>query len=101
MATLQTPDGTTLQVPDGLTADQVSAIYQAHARNFTRAAAKQTLDDSTPYEKFGVGVARPFVELGLGVKDLAGKAGIGDGLDDEDRAQLERMSQVTGGAATA
>jgi len=101
MATLQAPDGTELQIPDGLDAEQVTQIFQAHARNFTRTAARQTLADSSPYEKFGVGVARPFVELGEGVKDLAGKVGIGSGLDDEDRSTLERMSQVTGGAATA
>jgi hypothetical protein len=112
---IELPDGTILDAPDGA---DIKAVVAGYNRQRTRGAAKTAWEDMaapsvrTPVRNLGmrdvpmmsadqlrVGMAKPFVELGLGVKDLASKAGIGSGLSDEDRANLERLEEVKGGSA--
>ncbi len=111
---IELPDGTILDAPDDA---DVKAVVAGYNRQRTRTAARQAYEDNPTVrtvirnigerdvpvgmsERFGVGLARPFVETGLGIKDLAGKVGIGGGLSDEDRANLERLEEVKGGAGT-
>lgn len=90
-----------ISIPDGLNALQVQTILDARRQAQTRSADLSAFDSSSTLGKFGIGVAKPFVETGLGIKDLAGRVGIGDGLDDEDKASLERLHQTHGFAAGA
>jgi hypothetical protein len=101
MATLTLQDGTRITVPDGATPEQVTAILQARELAEIRERARISYSALPAGQRAYLGYARPFFELGMGVKDLAGKVGIGDGLSFEDRAKLEQMEQVHGGAGTA
>ena len=58
--------------------------------------AEQAWEESPAWVKFGVGVAKPFVETWKGVKDL-----VGVDLSDEEMAALERLQEVKGGWGTA
>ena len=88
---IELPDGTVLDAPDDA---DVKTVVQNYQRNRTQQAARDTFADMSTGDRLAVGFARPFVELGLGVKDLT------TGLTDEDRANLERLQQVSGGAGT-
>lgn len=99
---IELPDGTILDAPDDADPSAVAKNYlRKRSVATTRDAARSVYDDMSTGERLAVGFARPFVELGLGAKDLAGKVGIGSGLNDEDRANLERLQEVSGGAGTA
>src|SRR5262245_57728852 len=105
MGILRLPDGAAIRVPDGATAEQVSAIlaerkWQGQIQQ-SREAARDTYRHASTGERFWTGVSRPFVETGLGLKDIGGKMGIGSGLSDEDKLNVERLQEVTGGAGTA
>ncbi len=104
MGTLTLEDGTTLEVPDGATSDQVLAIVNERSRQTELATQRERARISysmmPTHQRVWTGFARPFLETGLGIKDLAGKAGVGDGLSDEDRITLERVEQIDGGAGT-
>jgi hypothetical protein len=92
---IELPDGTILEAPDGADPSTVAKNFLANrSRTQTREAARAAYADMGTGERLAVGFARPFVELGLGVKDLA------VGLSDEDRANLERLEEVSGGAGT-
>lgn len=104
---IELPDGTVLDAPDGA---DVKTVVQNYQR---RSAAKSTWDAMAPdmkapwrpyqgvsMDQMRVGMAKPFVETGLGIKDLAGKVGIGGGLTDEDKANLERLDVAKSPSAT-
>ena len=61
----------------------------------TRQAAAQSWEDASGFERFGVGIAKPFVETWKGLKDL-----VGIDLSDEEIAELERLQEVKGAAGT-
>lgn len=61
----------------------------------TRQIARDVYAEMTPFERFGVGLARPFVETGKGIKSLFTK------LSPEEQTNLERLQEVSGGAGTA
>lgn len=91
---IELPDGTVLDAPDDADPTSVAQNYmRKRALQTTRAAGREAFDSGSAIERFGVGVARPFVELGLGVKDLF------TDLSDEDKANLERLQQSHGWAA--
>jgi hypothetical protein len=99
---IELPDGTILDAPDDADVKRVVAGYQRQRELADiRERARISYSALPAAQRTYLGYARPFVELGLGVKDLAGKAGIGGGLTDDDRAKLEQLEQVHGGAGTA
>lgn len=98
---IELPDGTILEAPDDADVKSVVQGYQRHKELATmRERARISYSAMPTHQRLFAGYGRPFVELGLGVKDLAGKAGIGEGLDQKDRILLERLEQVQGGAGT-
>lgn len=105
MGVLRFEDGSGIQVPDGATPEQIEAILTERKRQQDLAdigeRARVSYSALPASKRAMLGYTRPFVEVGLGVKDLAGKAGIGDGLTFEDQAKLVQLEQVHGGAGTA
>lgn len=107
---IELPDGTVLDAPDGADIKSVVAGYRLSQ---TKLAARQAAGASSGLEKFGVGIADPFVRTALGVKtppvnldvdEQGGLIGTDSGepaLTDDDKATLARLSQMTGPAATA
>ena len=88
-------DGTHITVPDDTAETEMNAIFDKHERQQTARASREAFDSGSPLEHFGVGVAKPFVQLGLGVKDLISR------LSPEDREALTRLQQTHGVAAGA
>lgn len=105
MGILRFEDGTGIQVPDGATPEQVEAILAERKRQGELADVRErgrvSYSALPTSQRLRLGYTRPFVEVGLGIKDLAGKVGIGSGLTFEDQAKLAQMEQVHGGAGTA
>lgn len=117
---IELPDGTILDAPDGADVKTVVQNYKRHAASArTREAAQSTWDEMAEppvrtavrglgvrdvpvisADQLRVGMAKPFVQLGLGVKDLAGKIVVGSGLSNEDRDNLERLEVAKSGSAT-
>lgn len=107
---IELPDGTVLDAPDNADIKSVVAGYRL---NQTKAAARVAANSSSGLEKFGVGIADPFVRTAIGVKsapvnldvdEQGGLVGTDSGLPsltDDDRETLARLSQMTGPAATA
>lgn len=105
MGILRFEDGTGIQVPDGATPEQVEAILAERKRQQEladiRERARISYSAMPTSQRLRLGYTRPFVEVGLGIKDFAGKVGIGSGLSFEDEAKLAQLEQVHGGAGTA
>jgi hypothetical protein len=106
---IELPDGTVLDAPDGSNPRAIVAGY-----NRSKEAA--TLNAMPNIDKFGVGLARPIIRTTLGLKQLSGSpvnldvdeqgglVGTESGLpalSDTDRAVLQHLSDLKGGAATA
>jgi hypothetical protein len=62
-------------------------------REIAAEAAQQAFEDSSGLQKFGIGLAKPFVETYQGARSLLG--------GDEDVHSQERLKAIHGGAATA
>jgi hypothetical protein len=106
---IELPDGTVLDAPDG-------ADIKAVVAGYTRSKEGDTLNAMPGVDKFGVGLARPFIRTALGIKQLSGSPtnldvdeqggliGTDSGepaLSDDDLAVLRHLSQVKGPAASA
>jgi hypothetical protein len=65
-----------------------------------REYAQQAWADASPLEQFGVGVAKLPVQLYMGAKQGLGKVGIGEGLTEQDKAELRALQEAQSGLAT-
>jgi len=111
---IQAPDGNTYTIdgPDGASdADVRAAVLTQHPnagtgvtlRDVVPDPAKRIIDqiNGNPVMGAAAGVIKSGAQNLYGLKDLASKIGIGDGLDDEDRQNLARFAQINSGSATA
>ena len=73
--------------PDEMSQEQIANAIEKELvpqlrRDRVRANARRAYTSMSTGQKLAAGFARPFMELGYGIEDLAGKVGIGDGKGD-------------------
>lgn len=111
---IKAPDGNTYTIdgPPGASDPEVrEAVLAQHPNAGTGITLRDVAPDplkplidqinGNPAMGFAGGVIKSGAQTMYGLKDLAAKIGVGDPLDDEDRQNLARLSQINSGSATA